>query len=109
MNTTPIGRMATQNAFIAPVVVAASASCPSDAHMNASQKPITACVERASTIGHASDSSVPSRAGPTGADTSDDDDTGSGSLARDHLPREHPAGVAGLVARGAWAGAQIGG
>src|SRR6188508_649705 len=75
MKATPIGRMATVNAFIAPVVVAASAFSPSGATMSASQKPITAWVERARTIGHASVRSVERRAGPTGAGETDGDDT----------------------------------
>src|SRR5688572_30786253 len=54
MNTAPIGRMMNMNALKPPVVVAASASSPSGATINASVKPITDCVARASTIGQAS-------------------------------------------------------
>jgi len=54
MNTVPIGRITAANELSAPVVVALSASPPSDDTISASVKPITAWVERASTTGQAS-------------------------------------------------------
>ena len=58
MKTVPMGKMMNAKALSPPVVVAASDSLPSGATMSASVKPMTACVARASTIGHARRKSV---------------------------------------------------
>ena len=53
MNTVPLGRMKTAIAFIAAVVVAASAAAPRCATIKASESPTTTCVERETMMGHA--------------------------------------------------------
>ena len=68
MKTTPIGRMKTEKAFMAPVVVAASAAAPRWATMTASETPTTTCDERETTMGQASVSKV-RRPGASGAAT----------------------------------------
>src|SRR3954469_9587938 len=56
MKTTPLGKMSSDSAFIAPGVGPASAPLPSPATITASDRPITTCVEREMTMGHASSS-----------------------------------------------------
>jgi hypothetical protein len=58
MNTIPSGKRITVNMSSAPVVVAASSASPNGATMYASVNPMTDCVARASTTGHASVSST---------------------------------------------------
>ena len=61
----PSGKRITVNMSSAPVVVAASSASPNGATMYASVNPMTDCVARASTTGHASVSSTRS-VGATG-------------------------------------------
>ena len=56
--TIPIGKMKIANAFVAPVVVAASAASPRCATMTASAIPTTTCDAREITMGQASASSA---------------------------------------------------
>jgi len=56
MKTVPIGRMNSENEFIAPVVVAASATWPRCATIHASARPITDCEARDTMMGHANPS-----------------------------------------------------
>src|SRR5512138_3896769 len=57
MKTTPIGKMNSVKAFMAPVVVAASGVSPRWATISASDSPTTTWDARDTTMGHASTSS----------------------------------------------------